>query len=387
MIEYQAVILILLLGIAGLVWHNHRAYRRPARPELDAPREGEAPLVSVLVPARNEAGNIEGCLRGLLTQDYPNYELVVLDDGSTDDTAGCVRRLQEEWRAGGAGPRDFRLETGVGLPVGWAGKAHACWELSRHARGEWLLFLDADTRHAADLLSGAWSAARDTGADFLSTFPRQETGSAGEALTVPFIYWVLFTLLPLHLAQRRPWPALTAACGQFLFIRESAYQETGGHSAIRASLHDGLHLARLFKSAGKRVRLADLSASISCRMYRGWGECWGGFTRNAYQALGAFPALVTVTLLETVLFLCPYLFLGLGAAQGWPGWAWLCLVQVLLLVGIQVSLRRRFGYPWLTVTLHPAGIAALVAIQWVSWWRAVTHAPTAWKGRTVRTAA
>ncbi|HTE21023.1 MAG TPA: glycosyltransferase, partial [Armatimonadota bacterium] len=360
--------------VALLALRNHRDYRCPA-PWRTPPGE-DAPLVSVLIPARNEAANIGDCLRGLLCQDYPLFEILVLDDGSTDDTAARVERLAQT-------DSRLRVVRGTGLPPGWAGKAHACWEVSAHAEGEWLLFLDADTRHGPELLSTALGEALRTRADLLSTFPRQEIGSVGEALTTPFVYWVLFTLLPMRCVWGHPSPALTAACGQFLLARRDVYLEVGGHGATPASLHDGLHLARLFKRNGKRVRLADLSAQISCRMYHGWRECWNGFSRNAYQALGSLPVLLFLTGIESALFLVPFLSLTWAAATGWPAWGPLTLAQVLLLLGIQVGLKRRFRYPWLTVLLHPVGILALLAIQWRSWWLTVTRTSLVWKGREV----
>lgn len=373
MLLYQSLVLLVLVLVAVLVWRNHGDYRRPEPLDWGY---AAGPLVSILVPARNEESNIRACLEGLLRQRYPVFEVVVLDDDSTDETAAIIERMATE-------EPQLRLVRGADLPPGWGGKAHACWQLAGHARGEWLLFVDADTRHQPQLLATAVQNATATGADLLSSFPRQEIGSLGEALTVPFIYWVLFTLLPIRAVWESPQPQIVAGCGQFLLVRRDAYFATGGHGATPWSLHDGLHLARLFKRVGKRVVLADLSDWISCRMYRGWRECWGGFSRNAYQALGSLPALCLVTALEAVLFLVPYVSLLAAALTGWPGWTIPVLGQVAVLIAVQLSLRRRFHYPYVTVLLHPLGIAALIAIQWRGWWMAAFGGVTAWKGRTV----
>ncbi|MFN3653311.1 MAG: glycosyltransferase [Armatimonadota bacterium] len=365
-----------LAGVAALVWLNHRDYRVPAREEA----RRDLPLVSILVPVRNEAENVEACLQGLQAQDYPRLEIRVLDDGSTDDTAARVLRVA-------SGDPRVRLHAGCPLPPGWGGKTHACHQLAQLARGEWLLFVDADTRHHPELVSRAVAEARRQEADLLTGFPRQEIGSLGEALTVPFVYWLVFTLLPIRLVRRSPQPALAAGCGQLLLARREAYFQTGGHGAIPASLHDGLHLARRFKQAGKAVALADLSPLISCRMYRGWRECWHGFGRNAYQGIGSLPALLTLTTLEVLLFLFPPLSLLAALAGGWPAWAWPVLGQVLLLGAIHAGLRRRFRYPWSTVLLHPLGIAASLTIQWSSYFRTRRGGSVAWKGRKVVSAA
>ncbi len=372
MLLYQLVVLGILLLIARMAWCNHRDYRRPEAVELvDG---SKFPLVSILVPARNEAANIEECLQGLLAQDYPNLEVIVLDDGSTDGTGRIVDTLAVD------APR-LRRVIGSGLPPGWGGKTHACWQAAAHARGDWLLFLDADTRHQPQLVSSAMTAALDTDADLLSSFPRQLIGTLGEALTVPMMYWVFFTLLPIHKAQYGSRPEMIAACGQCYLVRRTAYSASGGHEAIAASLHDGLHLARLFKAQGYRVRLADLSSLVSCRMYRGWNECWNGFTRNSFQGFGSLPVAVLAMTLEAMLFLAPFLSLILAIAAAWPIWAWAVLGQTALLIGIQVSLRGRFRYPWTTVVLFPAAIAALIAIQVSSAYRTLLGHSVPWKGR------
>lgn len=370
MLVLQSLLLLAVLVMAALVLKNHLDYHRIRPIAFGA----EAPLVSVLVPARNEATNIVACLDGLLAQDYPNFEILVLDDGSTDGTGDLARRLLEPAGAG-------RVLQGAPLPHGWAGKCHACAQLAAAARGEWLVFVDADTRHSPTLVRSAITAVRQDHADFLSTFPRQETGSLGEALVVPLMYWVLFTLLPLGRIGDDPNPALSAACGQFLLVRRGVYEATGGHAALRDSLHDGLHLARLFKHRGHRIALADLSAEISCRMYRGWKECWNGFTRNAYQAFGSYAALGAILLIEAALYLFP--FASAAAAVGRePLWSGVAAASALIVLGALISLKLRFGFPWATVVLFPAGVALLMAIQICSAWRHWRGQPVQWKGRT-----
>jgi hypothetical protein len=118
-------------------------------------------------------------------------------------------------------------------------------------------------------------------------------------------------------------------------------------------------------------------------MYHGWSECWSGFSRNAYQALGSLPTLIAVSALEVMLFLMPFVFAAWGLAAGLPSWALPVLGQVLLLGGMHAALRRRFRYPGTTVLLHPVGIACLVAIQWASGWRTFRKTSSSWKGRPI----
>lgn len=369
----HGLLLLALLSVAALVRRNLRDYHLPLPPETPT---DPLPPVSVLVPARNEAAGIEACLEGLLAQGSPVLEVLVLDDASTDDTAARVERLAARH------PR-LRLLPGEPLPPGWAGKAHACAQLARQARGEWLLFVDADTRARPGLVCAALGVAVSRQADLLSTFPRQVCGTPGEALAVPLVYWLLFTLLPLRRVWEDPSPAFAAACGQLLLARAAAYRQVGGHAALPASLHDGLHLARLYKRHGRRVVLADLSPWISCRMYRGLGECWRGFTRNVYQGLGSPGALAALTAAQFPLFVVPWLGLAAGAALGWPGWAWLCAAQAGVLLGIAAALRRRFRFPWLTVALLPLALLLLLVIPWAGALRTWCGRPAIWKGRSV----
>ena len=195
----------------------------------------------MLVPARNEARRIEPCLRSLLAQDYPNYEVIVLDDHSEDDTARVVLDLG----LARAPTSTRRLIAGRPLPAGWTGKGWACHQLAAAARGEYLLFTDADTAHAPEALGACLGKAIDTGASLLSAWPRQETGTWSERAVIPLVYVLLLGALPhrmLRRLQRRPeyarWMSpgglatLGAANGQYLLFRRDAYEQIGGHAAV-----------------------------------------------------------------------------------------------------------------------------------------------------------
>jgi len=179
LLVYNVIILTGLMLALGMVVANVACFGglRPAAP----PVFSEAPLVSILVPARNEARNIEACIGSLLAQDYPNFELIVLDDHSDDGTGDIVRRL---------GLRDEgerRVMTGTALPTGWTGKGWACHQLSLAARGEYLFFTDADTTHALGTVSATVAAAREYRADLVSAWPRLITVTWGEQLIIPMI--------------------------------------------------------------------------------------------------------------------------------------------------------------------------------------------------------
>lgn len=169
------------------------------RPDPSGKIPDPAPLVSVLIPARDEEATIETCLRSLQQQDYPNFEMLVLDDNSTDNTAGIVQRIAST---------DSRVQLIRGEPLaeGWAGKPFACYQLARKARGSWLLFLDADTTHAPHMLRSVLALAMNLKPSLLSGFPRQLAGSWLQKAAIPVLYFVILSWLPLWWLQRSKRP-------------------------------------------------------------------------------------------------------------------------------------------------------------------------------------
>jgi glycosyltransferase involved in cell wall biosynthesis len=379
MLIYQAMITAMVLGFVGMVVRNLRDYALAPHDALP-PRPEET--LCVLIPARDEAENIAECVEGWLEQAGVTLRLLVLDDGSTDGTDRIVAEIAA---------RDARvcLLRGEPKPPGWAGKVWACRQLGDAALAEgadWLLFVDADTRARPGLATAALHHAQITGADMVSTFPYQVTGTLSERIVLPMLQFLIVTFLPVRMVWESPFPQLVAACGQFELFASEAYREVGGHASLPGSFHDGLQLARRIKASGRSVRLFDGSDRISCRMYAGGRAVWNGFTRNAYEGLGSIGALVTMTLLQTVVFLAPFLFL-LSAVGRWlaggamPLWGWLCAVQVGLILLIRLLQARRFGH-YESVLLHPLSIAVMVTIQWASFWKTLRKSPVVWKGRS-----
>ena len=246
-----AIVSLFLAALpVGLFVANLRVFRRA--PTLVAP-VGTGPHVSILIPARDEARAIRGCVEAALASEGAVVEVVVLDDHSRDGTADVVRALVA------ADPR-VRLESAPPLPAGWCGKQHACHVLSGLTRNDLLLFVDADVRLRPDAAARAVALLDQTGAALVSGFPRQLTRSPLETLLIPLIHVVLLGYLPIAISRRRAAdPAFAAGCGQFMLARRGAYERSGGHAAIRGSLHDGIMLPRAFRRAarGQRRVLAD----------------------------------------------------------------------------------------------------------------------------------
>ncbi|MGI8588937.1 MAG: glycosyltransferase [Chloroflexia bacterium] len=372
---YQGVVLAVLLSLLGLllinmaVLPNLRDFPAPSGTRL----RPWTPLVSVLVPARDESGNIADCIAGLLAQDYLAFEVLALDDGSTDGTGAILDGLAA------ADPR-LRVLHGSPLPPGWLGKAHACRQLADAARGELLLFTDADVRHAPAALGHAVALleARDLG--LLSLFPTQVTVSPMERLVVPLMqHFAVYVLLPLPLMTGLRAPAFAAANGQFMLFRRSAYEAAGGHEGVRAALLEDVALARAVKAAGARIALADGNGLVRCRMYNGAAGVWSGFSKNLFTFFNRSRLFLAVGLAAAVLLWV--LPLGVGVWGLWAGdtaVAVVSLAQYAVAVVARLVLARRFGGRVWDALLHPLGVVLLVAIGVNS-----ARGGAVWKGRRV----
>jgi Glycosyl transferase family 2 len=361
-----SLLLLVLLAFLGLSIQNLQLYLPLKRTVADTSLR-----VSVCIPARNEAENIAQIVTAVLNQSYPNIELIVLDDCSTDNTAHIATDAA-------AGDARFRLIQGGPIQPGWAGKCHACAQLSNAAQGEALLFLDADTRPQPHLVAGLVDAMQHTHAELVSGFPKQITGTFSEALILPMLQSLVISFLPLSRLNMDRSPALAAACGQVLFMDAEAYRAVGGHGAIRSSFHDGLQLARQFKRTGRAIALMDLNDSITCRMYQGWRQVFNGFTRNAYEGLGSPAALVTMVSAVLTLFVVPYAAFAAAMASHWSVKARLLAAACAVVsVTIRAVQAKRFGH-WLSVLLMPLSACGIVLIQAAS----AVRKQNQWKGRT-----
>jgi chlorobactene glucosyltransferase len=261
------------------------------------------PYVSVLIPARDEADVIAYTVKSLLAQQYPAFEIILLDDNSTDGTGEIARAA-----AGG----DSRLHVIAGQPLlpGWLGKNWACHQLAGAARGEILLFTDADVNWKPGALSALIHHLTRTSADLLTAWSTQTTITWGERLIVPLIALVILGYLPAFLVHWTPFPALAAANGQCLAFRRKAYDRIGGHISARSRIVEDIVLARRIKAAGLRLRMADGAGLITCRMYRSWRGVRDGFAKNIIAGYGGRAIfLLLATAFHWLIFLVPPLWL------------------------------------------------------------------------------
>jgi cellulose synthase/poly-beta-1,6-N-acetylglucosamine synthase-like glycosyltransferase len=328
-----------------------------AAPQLD---------VSVIVPARNEETNLAACVRSLTDQPGPSYEVIVVDDHSTDQTRKIAESLP------------VTLIAADDLPEGWSGKCNAVWSGAKIAKGKWLLFTDADTRHTRNSIESGLREAESVGAAMLSYSPKQEVHSlAGRAL-MPVIFAELATTYrPKDVSD--PNSSAAAANGQYLLIRRDAYDAVGGHAAVATAILEDVELARLVKQTGYKLQFR-LSDVVSTRMYRSFPEMWEGWTKNLALLFDRPRMLALKRLLEFLLIVS-----ALGgiviAAHGRDRIGAAISTSIALVLGGFLTRRiRRAHFDWLSNVLSLFGLPVFALLLWNSY---ISHqkGSVRWKGR------
>jgi glycosyltransferase involved in cell wall biosynthesis len=341
-----------------------------AWPKLAAAAPVRSRQVSVLIPARNEEANLAACLESALRQDATVGEALVYDDHSTDAT----RRILAEYAA-----RDARVRavSTLPLPSGWLGKNFACARLAEEARGEWLLFLDADARLAEGAVARMVEEARKRDVTLLSAWPSLTMVSFWERALMPTLNFVVFSLFPAPLSLARDDASLGLAHGACILVERSAYRAVGGHAAAPDEIFEDQNLARLWRKKGRRGLCLDGEGVVSVRMYSSLAEIWRGFQKNFFPAFRHEASFWGFILLHAAMFLAP--FVMLFRIRAWPVspilWAVACTLAIRALLVV------RFRHPWLSILLHPVAEVILLAIGLSSWRRCKSGKGVEWKGR------
>jgi chlorobactene glucosyltransferase len=364
-------------GAASLAHYRALSALSPsASGAADSTSPARWPRVSIIVPARNEEANLPTLLRSLLAQDYPDFEVLVVDDASTDATG----RIAEDFARQSDGR--LRMIAGTGPAPGWTGKNYACHTGAQAATGDWLLFTDADTEHAPEALRLTLRAALAGGAGALSLFTRQRCLTFAERLLLPFAYQQYFVGVRPKTMPQPGQPAL--ANGQYFLISRAAYTASGGHRAVAASIIDDVALAGALKRADYPPLVCRGERLVRVHMYDNFSALAEGFTKNSFQFLreqrtgGALVILSTAcaagvlpTLVGAILS---------GAPVGIAGAVAALLFQIALLA----RWERAFGVPLRYALLAPLAALTFTGIALSSALHVLARRPVRWKGRPVR---
>jgi len=344
-------------------------------------------LISVCVPARNEERNIRACVEGILAQDYPNFEVIVLDDRSTDSTHEILVSIRST-------TDKLQIINGSDLPTGWAGKPHALYQASASARGDWLCFVDADTFIAPETLSSCYVKALETKADMFTIMTFQSLGSFWEKTVMP----IVMTALSVGFSPRKvndPNKKDAIANGQFIMIKRSVYDAIGGHESVKDSIVEDKDISEQVKWKGYRLIVADGMKVAKTRMYTSMSEIWEGWTKNIYLGLrdqtgllwlGAFGALLAFL---ASIFLPAWPLLGMNWYLNGGDWMalgvvleslmlWAYLIQARAMIALKLKIS-----PWYALTL-PLGAGVFGTMMLTSAWNVVSRKGVTWKGRVYK---
>jgi chlorobactene glucosyltransferase len=348
------------------------------------------PLVSIIVPARNEERSIRRCVESLLEQNYPNYEIIVVDDGSTDETPDILENIIQTH------PRSNRLwvlRLRDELPEGWAGKPHAIHTGVQESHGEWLLFTDADTWHAPNALQNALTSAMRAGSDLYTLGTAQELPGFWDKVMMPMAYLGISMMYPIKKVND-PLSSIAIANGQFILIRRAVYDILGGYarSELRNTLLDDRDLAYTVKQQGFRLKLEDGRDLVHVQMYRGLREAWKGWRKNAFLGSRGGVAFVILQLIglpmvAIVPFILPLVAwmsrhkhargkvitsTEIGAAT---------LLELGPLLAYHISIDKELKVPWYYAFAYPLAASLFECILAQSAWRVLRHKGIDWRGR------
>lgn len=403
-----------VIGFYSILWLR----TRPAKPQQAHARElptatdkhcdeQSLPSVSIIVPARNEERNIRRCVTSLLEQDYPRYEVIVVDDESTDATPAILDELAQTHPHGN---RLWVLRLRE-LPPGWAGKPHAIQSGVEEANGDWLLFTDADTWHAPNALRDAVTQAVSDDIDLLSLGSQQELPGFWNKVLMPMAYLGISMQYPPSKVND-PRSSIAIANGQFILIRRAVYEQLGGYARpdLRSTLLDDRDLAQVVKRSGYRLRFIDGRGAVHVRMYEGLEETWRGWRKNVYLGSRGGTGFMLLQLLGLPMvsilpFLLPilawitrrlpsYRLVGTGGRanerrgpRACPGGvstkeaAIATLAELSLLLPYRHWIDRELGVPWYYAFTHPLAGAVFEGILAQSTWRVLSRRGVDWRGR------
>ena len=343
---------------------------------LYGPEIFDGPLVSVLIPARNEEKNIERCLNSLRNQIYKNYEILVLNDNSTDKTGSILERIAAE---------DGRVKVfnGRPLPDDWYGKPYALHQLSNQAKGEILIFTDADTIHSPGSISWAITNLKYLKADMISGYIGQVFLTLGEVITVPLMFFLTGFVIPLFLNRYTKSSMFSAAIGQFIVIKHEVFNAIGGCESFKKKTSEDIYLSRYVKRKGYSTRFLNITEHVKCRMYTGYRSAIEGIGKNVFDFLGKNTLVIFLMAVAVLFFLFFPFPLLIGAFISNSPWTLHIIVVNILysLTWLFMFLGQRLN--WWYGFLWPLMFLNLLYMAGWSWFRTVSGRGFLWKDRKV----
>lgn len=346
----------------------------------------DLPFISILVPARNEETKIARCLDSLLKQDYPNFELIVIDDRSTDRTGEIIEEFARK-------DKRITFVRGKDAPDGWIGKCNALAHAVGYASGDWYIFTDADTYHQPNSIRDAVSLGIQDKADLVSFVPLQELGSPWERLVMPVLLTSFLIGDPFH-SVNDPQAKRAYAYGQYIMVRRSSYLAVGGHQSVRDEIVEDHAIGRVFKEKGYKILVADGKMLYSVRMYTDLVSMWQGWTKNLYSLIdSSIPNLILILLMINMTVVMPYVQLVAVASRWLSGDYSPTLTLLTELVAAQfvtlavwwkLTQAHRAGINWAGYFTLPLGGIAVTALYIHAAYLVLSGSQVNWKGRHYR---
>jgi glycosyltransferase involved in cell wall biosynthesis len=338
-----------------------------SNPKLPHVKKPYTFLISILIPVRNEQDNILSLLQSIYDQDYIDYEVIILDDGSEDTTYSICENFASKHH-------QFRVIKGKKLPHDWLGKNYACHQLAEEAKGDYFLFLDADEKVNNSLLNSAIHRMRLYNLGLLSLFTNQQMDTFGEKSVVPLMHYILLNLLPLRLVFLVKNSTVAAASGQFMFFDAEIYRKKEWHKQVKDRVVEDVEIMRLVKSSGYNGEALLANGMISCRMYKSYTEAVNGFSKNFLAGFNY--SIITLLIYLVIVIGGPMIVIMTLNLQ-----LIVFMIGLIILTRIMISLSASQN-AWLNVLLHPLQMINLTIIAFMAIQKYLTKT-TVWKGRQV----
>ena len=373
---YQYTLAVILLFILINFLINNILFKNTARYKLLPSIIKENPLISVLVPARNEEENIKKCIVSLTKQDYKNIEILVLDDNSTDNTENILKEMSKKYS-------NVKFYKGEHLRKGWLGKSFACHQLSKHAKGKYMIFTDADTLHFPDSISSAVACLERYKVDALSVFPMQIMVTMHERMMVPFGNYIILALFPLYLMRKVKNAMFCTAIGQFMMFKSEVYRKIGGHKSIKGKVLEDVKISKRVKKSGYKFMIFDGRSNLYCRMYKSFRDVVRGYSRVLFAAFdyNIFMMSMAIFLIAAV-FLGPFIMLPLGVVFNWSALIIeIIILQMIIILTTRIVFAIRFKCRSVDILLHPVAMLYLLFIAVKSILDIKYGDGMTWKGR------